>query len=107
MMIGGKGVESKTIKVITDSGFQMSDASLKRCHDVAMELDDLQRRGLEVTNALNPIFMQMTELASKAPLRPHILISCARPVYETVVPALLRSVLRLSTALWSWHRPTS
>ena len=65
MMIAGKVVETKTMKVQPDPGFQMNDVQLKRYNEIAMDLHDMQRRGIEMTNALNALYPQMTDLAGK------------------------------------------
>ena len=86
MTIGGKVVESKTMKVTADSGFQMNDVSLKRYNDVVMDLHDLQRRGIEMANALNSVHAQMTELAAKVPADAKAQFDAAQKELDAIRP---------------------
>ena len=65
MMIAGKVVETKSIKVMADPAWQMTDVQLKRYNDVVLDLHDMQRRGTEMTIALNTLYTQMTDIAGK------------------------------------------
>jgi hypothetical protein len=67
LVIDGKAVDTKTMKVIADPALQMNDVQQKRYFDIAMDLHDMQRRGQEMTNALNGLYSQMTDLATKLP----------------------------------------
>ncbi len=64
-MVDGKSVDTKPLKVVLDPAVQMTDAQQKRYFDIAMDLHELQRRGMEMTEALNPLYAQMTEIKTK------------------------------------------
>jgi photosystem II stability/assembly factor-like uncharacterized protein len=65
LMVGGKTIETKPMKVVLDPAIQMTDAQRKRYNDVLMDLHQMQGRGVQVTDALNPVYTQMTEIAGK------------------------------------------
>jgi hypothetical protein len=65
LVVDGKTVETKPMKVVTDPALQLSAAQQKQYYDTAMELHDLQRRAGEMTNALGPFHTQMLEVAGK------------------------------------------
>jgi hypothetical protein len=65
LMIAGKSVETKTLKVVLDPELQMTDAQRKRHYDMTMELHDLQRRGTLVAEALTMIDGQMADVTTK------------------------------------------
>jgi photosystem II stability/assembly factor-like uncharacterized protein len=65
LLVGGKTVGSKPMKVVMDPAIQMTDAQQKRYNDILMDLHELQGRGTQVTDAFNPLYTQMTEVAAK------------------------------------------
>ena len=65
LVIDGKTVETKAMKVVTDPALQMNAAQQKQYYDMAMELHDLQKRANEMTNALGPLYTNMLEVAGK------------------------------------------
>jgi hypothetical protein len=65
LMVDGKAVETKAMKVIADPESQLSDTQRRRYNEILMDLHDMQRRGDDVTNALNPLFSQMGDVATK------------------------------------------
>ncbi len=65
LVVDGKAVETKPMKVVADPANQMSDVQQKRYYDMAMELHELQRRGGDMTNALGPLYTQMLDIAGK------------------------------------------
>jgi len=65
MMVGGKVVDTKPIRVTADPSVQMTDVQAKRYFDTVMDLHDMQRRGTEVASALNQLYPQMTDIAGK------------------------------------------
>ena len=65
LVIDGKTVETKPMKVVTDPSLQMTAAQQKQYYDMAMELHDLQKRAGEMTNALGPLYTNMLEVAGK------------------------------------------
>ena len=65
LMVDGKAVDTKPMRVVSDPAVQMTDLQRRRYFDTAMELHDLQRRGTEVAVGLNSIHEQMAELSTK------------------------------------------
>ena len=67
MIVAGKVVESKPIRVSADPSVQMNDLQAKRYYDITLDLHDMQRRGTEMAAALTSIYNQMQELGAKVP----------------------------------------
>jgi hypothetical protein len=72
LMVGGKAVSTKQIKIVADPMNPLTVAERKRYYDVAMDLHEMQRKGTKVVTALEAIDAQMTSVAgavkaSKAP----------------------------------------
>ena len=65
LMVGGKAVDTKPMRVVLDPAIQMNDLQAKRYFDVVADLHEMQRRGAEMTAALNPLHTQMTEVGPK------------------------------------------
>jgi photosystem II stability/assembly factor-like uncharacterized protein len=65
LMVDGKAVGTKPMRVVLDPANQLSDTQRKRYYDIAMELHQLQGRGVEGTRALMPLHQQMLEIAGK------------------------------------------
>jgi hypothetical protein len=65
LIVDGKTVETKPLKIVSDPAVQMTDVQRRRYNDIVMDLHDLQRRGTQMTNALNPFYTQMTDIAGK------------------------------------------
>lgn len=65
LMVDGKAVGTKPMKVVLDPANQLSDTQRKRYFDVALELHQLHGRGVEATRALMPLHTQMTDIAGK------------------------------------------
>jgi hypothetical protein len=65
LLVDGKTIESKPLKVVMDPVVQMSDAQQKRYFDMLMDLHDLQRRGNAARDALTPFDSQMNDAATK------------------------------------------
>jgi hypothetical protein len=65
LVVDGKTVETKPMKVVTDPALQLNAAQQKQYYDTAMELHELQRRAGEMTNALGPLYTNMLEVAGK------------------------------------------
>jgi len=53
------------MRVIADPVIQMTDAQRRRHFEIAIDLHELQRRGMSVTTALDPFYAQMTDVAGK------------------------------------------
>jgi len=64
LMVGGKAVETKPLKIVADPVLQ-NDNGRKRAAEVAMDLHDVQRRGSQMADALTSLDGQMTDAAAK------------------------------------------
>jgi hypothetical protein len=67
LVVDGKAVDTKPMRVVADPDSMLTDLQRKRYYDAVMDLHEMQRRGTEVANALNSMYLQMTDLASKVP----------------------------------------
>ena len=65
LMVDGKAVDTKPMRVVGDPAVQMTDLQRRRYFDLVMELHELHRRGTEIAIGLNTIHEQMTDLAPK------------------------------------------
>jgi len=65
LVVDGKTVETKPLKIVGDPGVTMTDLQRRRYNEIVMDLHDMQRRGTQMTNALNPFYTQMTDIAGK------------------------------------------
>ena len=70
LVIDGKAVETKPMKVIGDPGVQMNDVQRKRLYDISMDLHELQRRGTEMTLALQSLYTQLDTNKAKLDAAP-------------------------------------
>ena len=51
LVVDGKTIESKPLKVVMDPAVQMTDLQQKRYFDMLMDLHDLQKRGTAARDA--------------------------------------------------------
>ncbi len=65
LVVDGRTIETKPMKVVTDPALQMTDAQQKRYYDMVMELHEQQRRAAEMADRLGPLYTQMTDIAGK------------------------------------------
>lgn len=65
LMVGGKAVETRPIRVMMDPQVTFTAGQRARYNNIALDLHDLQRRGTKTASALNAIFTQMPGVASK------------------------------------------
>jgi hypothetical protein len=65
LIVDGKTVETKPLRVAADAEVALSEVERKRMFDIAMEMHDLQRRATEVQSALRPLNTRMAELAKE------------------------------------------
>ena len=65
LIVDGKTVETKPLRVAADAEVALSEVERKRMFDIAMEMHDLQRRATEVQTALRPLSTRMAELAKE------------------------------------------
>jgi photosystem II stability/assembly factor-like uncharacterized protein len=72
LLVDGKAVGSKPLRVMGDPEVILTQAERKRLYDMAMELHDLQRRANGVISSIAPVQRQMPEImkqvASKSDL---------------------------------------
>jgi hypothetical protein len=67
LVVDGKTVDTKPMRVIPDPDSILTDLQRRRYYDVVMDLHEMQRRGTEVSLGLNTLFTQMTDVAAKLP----------------------------------------
>jgi hypothetical protein len=65
LLVDGAVVDTKPLRIVGDPAVQFTDPDRKRYNDIVMDLHDMQRRGMEMTNALNPLYTQMEQAAEK------------------------------------------
>jgi photosystem II stability/assembly factor-like uncharacterized protein len=65
LMVDGKPVETKTIKIAADPEIQMNDLQRKRYNEILMDLHDMQRKGTPIQQALGTVFSQMSGVATR------------------------------------------
>ena len=65
LMVDGKPVGTKPMRVVLDPANQLSEPQRKRYYDIVMDLHQMQGRGVEASRALMPFHTQMTEIAGK------------------------------------------
>jgi photosystem II stability/assembly factor-like uncharacterized protein len=65
LIVDGKTIATKPIKVSTDPAISMNDMQRKRYFDVAMDLHDIQQRGENAAAALGPFHTSMTDASDK------------------------------------------
>jgi hypothetical protein len=65
LMVDGKTVETKPIKVVFDPGVKFQGTQQKQYFDMTADLHDLERRGTEVATKLQTVFDQMAGVAAK------------------------------------------
>jgi len=65
LMIDGKVTETRPFKVVGDPSLQFTDVQRKRYNDIVMDLHDMQRRGMEMTAAMNSVYAQMAGVSTK------------------------------------------
>ncbi|HEX5215649.1 MAG TPA: hypothetical protein VFV98_09315, partial [Vicinamibacterales bacterium] len=66
LLVDGKVVDSKPMKVVIDPANQMTDLQRRRYYDVVMDLHEMQKKGNEVAAALTPLQAQLTEIEGKS-----------------------------------------
>ena len=60
LVVDDKTIETKPIKIVADPEIQMNDVQRKRYNDILMDLNEMQRKGTPVQQALNSIYSQMS-----------------------------------------------
>ncbi len=65
LVVDGKTVETKPLRVLDDPEITLTGLERKKLFDMAMEMQELQKRGTEVVNSLTPLNTKVTELATQ------------------------------------------
>jgi len=65
LLVDGKSVDSKPLRVTGDPEVVLTEVERKRLYDMAMELHDLQKRATEVGNQIGPFNTSVTELSKE------------------------------------------
>ncbi len=65
LVVDGKTIATKPVKVAADPAISMTDAQRKRYFDVAMDLHDIQQRGESAAAALGPFYTSMSDASDK------------------------------------------
>ena len=65
LMVDGKSVDTKPMRIIMDPEVRMADAQRARYNAVVVDLHDLQRRGIEMAAKLNALHPQMVDATGK------------------------------------------
>jgi photosystem II stability/assembly factor-like uncharacterized protein len=70
LVVDGKTIETKTLKIVAGPQDQMNDVQRKRNFDMAMELHEMQRRASAMTAALQSLHTQLTDNKAKIDAAP-------------------------------------
>jgi hypothetical protein len=65
LLVDGAVVDTKPLRVVADPGVQFTDAERKRWYDLAMELHELQKRGVDALAALQELYPQMEQIGEQ------------------------------------------
>jgi len=65
LIVDGKTIETKPLKVMTDPQVALSDVERKRMFDMAMEMHEYQRIATEFSSAIRPLQTRVTELVKE------------------------------------------
>ena len=65
LMVDGKAVDSKPMKIVMDPQVQLTGEQRARYNAIVMDLHGLQQRGTVTQTALNELYPQMTDAAAK------------------------------------------
>jgi len=63
--VDGKAVDTKPLRVLDDPEMALTSVERKKLFDMAIEMQELQKRGADVVNALTPLNTKVTELANQ------------------------------------------
>ena len=70
LVVDGKTIETKTLKIVADPLEKMNDAERKRYFDVAMDLHEMQKRGAAMTAAMQSLYTQLNDNKAKLDAAP-------------------------------------
>ncbi|TAK11848.1 MAG: hypothetical protein EPO35_11970 [Acidobacteria bacterium] len=65
LVVDGKTIETKTLKIVADPTDQMNDVQRKRYFDMAMDLHNMQRQSGAMTTALQSLYSQLGDNKAK------------------------------------------
>ena len=65
LVVDGKTVDTKPLRVLDDPDMALTSVERKKLFDMAMEMQELQKRGTDVVNALTPLNTKVTELTTQ------------------------------------------
>jgi len=65
LVVDGKAVDTKPLRVLDDPEMALTSVERKKLFDMAIEMQELQKRGADVVNALTPLNTKVTELANQ------------------------------------------
>jgi hypothetical protein len=65
LLVDGKSVDSKPMRIVMDPAVQMADVQRRRYNEILTDLHDLQRRGMETATKLNALHPQMVDAVAK------------------------------------------
>ena len=72
LVIGGKTIDTKPLRVTADPDVLLTDAQRRQMFDMAMEVHELQHGAADGTNAIGALTRQMTDLSSAIGTRSEI-----------------------------------
>jgi photosystem II stability/assembly factor-like uncharacterized protein len=64
LIVDGKTIDTKPLRVVDDPEVVLTAVERKKLYDMAMEMQELQRRGTDVANALTPLNTKVTEITT-------------------------------------------
>lgn len=70
LVVDGKTIETKTLKIVGDPLEQMTDVQRKKHFDMAMDLHEMQKRSSLMTTALQSLFTQLGDNKAKLDAAP-------------------------------------
>jgi hypothetical protein len=97
LVVDGRAVESKPLRVIGDPDVVLTSAERKKMFDMAMEMHDLQRRATESANVLTPVNQQLPEIAKTVASRSDIPAD-VKASFEAFHKEMTATVPRLAAA---------
>jgi hypothetical protein len=65
LVVDGKTVDSKPLRVIADPEVALTEVERKKMFDMAMEMHELQRRATDVAAGMGPLNTRLAELAKE------------------------------------------
>jgi hypothetical protein len=65
LIVDGKTVDTKPLRVLDDPEVALTSVERKKLFDMAMEMQELQKRGTDVVNALNSLNSKVTEIGNQ------------------------------------------